>query len=409
MAALARGADPGVPTELPWVACVVRADGTVAAAAAMTCRVGFIWAMEPGKEGAGLVLGAALGPLLAARSRPPELDEDFVRAGLALDTASSPATPFGSPPGLARLIGAERVPLAADQGWAHDGAVRGESFASPTGELADLVALLGAGGVVVLTGAGISTDSGIPDYRGSGGALRRGHVPMTYQLFVRDPQARRRYWARSYMGWPAMAAARPNAAHNAVAALEDAGLVDGVITQNVDGLHTAAGSRAVVELHGRLDRIRCLGCADVLDRSAVHEALRLANPGWSAEAVAVNPDGDTGIDEAALAGFQLVDCPLCGGVLKPDVVYFGESVPRQRVAEATAMVERGRVLVVLGSSLTVYSGRRFVVAAANAGRPVAIVNQGATRGDDRATLRIDAPLAPTMRAVVAELLPGRGC
>lgn len=265
----------------------------------------------------------------------------------------------------------------------------------------ELAALLSAGGVVVLSGAGISTDSGIPDYRGSSGALRRGHAPMTYQAFVRDPEARRRYWARAFVGWPTMAAARPNAAHAAVAQLEGAGLIGGVITQNVDGLHTAAGSRRVVELHGRLDRVRCLGCAAVFERSQVHDAIRAANPGWSAGPVMHNPDGDAGLDEGALAGFRAVDCSFCGGVLKPDVVYFGENVPRPRVADAAAMVGCAQGLLVLGSSLTVFSGRRFVVAAAAAGVPVAIVNQGPTRADDRATIRIDAPLAPTLTAAVA--------
>ena len=260
--------------------------------------------------------------------------------------------------------------------------------------LADLV---GAGGVLVLTGAGISTDSGIPDYRGPDG-VQRGAAPMTYDRFVGSAQQRRRYWARSHLGWQRIAAARPNASHHAVASLQERGLLTGVVTQNVDGLHTAAGSRGVVDLHGRLDAVVCLGCGD--RRSRVEVALRLdaVNPGWRAAATAgeLRPDGDLDLADDLVAGFRVVDCRRCGGVLKPDVVYFGEPVPRDRFRRAVALVEASASLLVLGSSLAVGSGYRIVTAAAHRGLPVAIVNRGATRGDRHATIKLDTGLAPVL-------------
>ncbi|TXH40994.1 MAG: NAD-dependent protein deacetylase [Actinobacteria bacterium] len=264
--------------------------------------------------------------------------------------------------------------------------------------LADLVA---AGGVVALTGAGISTESGIPDYRGPNGAYSRGHKPMTLQDFTRDPEARRRYWARSFVGWRRFAAAQPNDGHRALAELEQRGLLEGVITQNVDGLHQRAGSRRVIDLHGRLEQIRCLACESRFPRDAVHAQLREANPGWQPSAVHANPDGDVELRDSDLVGFEGVDCARCSGPLKPDVVYFGESVPPERVAEATAMVLAASALLVLGTSLSVYSGRRFTRAAASAGIPVAVVNQGPTRADEEATIKLDAPLGPVLSALLA--------
>ncbi|MFF5175693.1 NAD-dependent protein deacetylase [Micromonospora sp. NPDC000089] len=262
-----------------------------------------------------------------------------------------------------------------------------------------LAALVGGGGVVVLSGAGLSTESGIPDYRGPSGAARR-HSPMTYQTFTRDPVARRRYWARSHLGWRMIARAAPNDGHRAVARLAAAGLVDGVITQNVDGLHTAAGSAGVVELHGRLDEVVCLDCGNHTSREEVDRRLREANPGFHAAAGAVNPDGDVELDDAQAAGFRVVDCGFCGtGMLKPDVVFFGETVPPQRVARCFGMVDGARLLLVLGSSLTVMSGRRFVLRAAKAGVPVVIANQGPTRGDGYARLTVDAPLGRLLPAL----------
>jgi NAD-dependent SIR2 family protein deacetylase len=252
---------------------------------------------------------------------------------------------------------------------------------------------------LVLSGAGISTDSGIPDYRGPNG--RRRHAdPMTFQRFVSSEAERRRYWARSHLGWSAIAEAKPNAAHAAVTRLQDAGLLAGIVTQNVDGLHTAAGARDVIDLHGRLDAVVCLGCG--LRRPRVEIALRLeaVNPRFRDAAAdgagTIRPDGDVALADDLVQGFRLVACRRCGGVLKPDVVYFGEAVPRDRFTAALSLVDRASALLVLGSSLTVGSGYRFVTRAAKQGVPVVIVNRGTTRGDHLAALRIDAGLADVL-------------
>ena len=264
--------------------------------------------------------------------------------------------------------------------------------------LADLIA---DGGALVLSGAGLSTDSGIPDYRGATGSLRR-HTPMTYQTFTRDPRGRHRYWARSYVGWRQIERARPNEGHRAVAALQQAGAVGEVITQNVDGLHQAGGARDVVELHGGLDRTVCLACGDVDDRAALDVRLRAANPGFRPDATdEVNPDGDVELPDDALDGFVMVGCLACGGgPLKPDVVFFGETVPRDRVDHCFSLVDRATSLLVLGSSLTVMSGYRFVIHAAKRGIPVGIVNSGPTRGDAKADLKVDAPLGLVLPELV---------
>ena len=267
-----------------------------------------------------------------------------------------------------------------------------------------LAQLVHDGEVAVLSGAGLSTESGIPDYRGPTGAARPSS-PMTYQVFTGDPMARRRYWARSHLGRQVITRARPNAGHLAVTALQAAGVVEGVVTQNVDGLHTAAGATGVVELHGNLDRVVCLSCGDLSARDVLAERLREANPGWSAEATGINPDGDVSLPDEALDGFHVVPCAVCGGVLKPDVVFFGETVPPERVAASFALVERSRVLLVLGSSLKVMSGHRFVLRAAKLGIPVAIVNQGETRGDPHAVLKLELPLGPALQALVAAVVP----
>ena len=269
-------------------------------------------------------------------------------------------------------------------------------------ELAELVR---QGGVTVLSGAGMSTESGIPDYRGPSGSLAR-RTPMTFQTFTGDPLARQRYWARSHLGWRGIARARPNPAHHAVAELQRAGLLTGLITQNVDGLHQAAGAAPVVELHGSLDRVRCLDCDDTLGRDELERRLHEANPHFAGLAEAVNADGDVELADETVNGFRIVDCQLCpGGVLKPDVVFFGETVPAPRVAHCFQLVERSRLLLVLGSSLTVMSGRRFVLRAAKLGIPVAIVNQGPTRGDGYAALTVDGALG-TILPRLAELAAG---
>lgn len=269
----------------------------------------------------------------------------------------------------------------------------------------ELLELVTRGGVVVLSGAGLSTESGIPDYRGPTGAARPA-TPMTYQVFTGSEQARQRYWARSHLGWRVIARAQPNAGHRAVAALQQQGIVDGVVTQNVDGLHQAGGATDVVELHGALDRVVCLRCGDVSSREALDERLRSANPGFAREVVPLKPDGDVDLED--VAGFHVVACAVCGGVLKPDVVFFGETVPRDRVDRTFALVAEASSLLVLGSSLTVMSGYRFVLHAAKLGIPVAVVNQGPTRGDAQATVRVDAPLGEVVPRLVDDLLRSTG-
>lgn len=277
------------------------------------------------------------------------------------------------------------------------------------GDTAALATMLGSGQAVVLTGAGISTDSGIPDYRGPTSARRR-HAPMTYQAFAADPAERHRYWARSYVGWPQIAGARPNAGHGAVATLQRAGLLRGIITQNVDGLHQAAGARDVVELHGALARVTCLGCGALAPRAGIQERLAELNPDLAARAATVvNPDGDAELPDDLVDAFRMTGCPSCGGgPLKPDVVYFGESVPRPRVEGCFDLVAGARSLTVLGSSLTVMSGLRFVHAARRAGLPVAVVATGPSRADDRAEVRLDAALGDVLPEVLRTLGLGSG-
>jgi NAD-dependent SIR2 family protein deacetylase len=269
-------------------------------------------------------------------------------------------------------------------------------------QVAELGRWVAEGGVVVLSGAGLSTDSGIPDYRGPSGSARRG-APMTYQAFTRDPVARRRYWARSHLGWRTIGDARPNDGHRAVARLQELGLIGGIITQNVDGLHQAAGARDVVELHGNLARIACLGCGELTGRAELASRLDAANPAFAGVASAINPDGDAELADESLDGFAVVDCRGCGGMLKPDVVYFGETVPPERVARSFALVAGARTLLVLGSSLTVMSGRRFVLRAARDGIRVAIVNRGVTRGEPYAGMVVDAPLGIVLPNLARDL------
>ncbi|MGY2876206.1 NAD-dependent SIR2 family protein deacetylase [Marmoricola sp. URHA0025 HA25] len=244
---------------------------------------------------------------------------------------------------------------------------------------------------LVLTGAGVSTDSGIPDYRGSGAPVR---TPMTLQQFRSGHTARQRYWARSFLGWSAMGTARPNQTHHLLARLEVEGRLTGLITQNVDGLHRAAGHRDVVELHGRIDHVVCLDCGDRTGRAALQERLTALNRAFTATDARVLPDGD--VDLAATGGFVVAACEACGGVLKPDVVFFGENVPAARVQHSAGLVEQAEALVVLGSSLHVFSGRRFVKQAHARGIPVVIVNRGVTRGDPLATIKVDAGCAATL-------------
>ncbi|MBB5911504.1 NAD-dependent SIR2 family protein deacetylase [Nocardia transvalensis] len=262
----------------------------------------------------------------------------------------------------------------------------------------DVAALIAGRRVAVLTGAGISTDSGIPDYRGPDSPPRN---PMTYQQFVGDSVFRQRYWARNHVGWRRMDGARPNSGHRALARLERAGVVTGLITQNVDLLHTKAGSRRVLDLHGTYARVRCLSCDALISRMTLAERLEAANPGFAEAAVTsgleVAPDADAVVTETD--SFRMVDCDRCGGMLKPDIVYFGENVPKPRVAAAYELVEEADVLLVAGSSLTVMSGLRFVRHAVKTARPVVIINRGPTRGDPLATLTLNAGCSPTLTAL----------
>lgn len=267
----------------------------------------------------------------------------------------------------------------------------------------ELIAALRGRRLAVLTGAGISTDSGIPDYRGPDSPPSN---PMTIQQFTSDPAFRQRYWARNHIGWRHMDQTLPNAGHRALAALEAAGVVTGLITQNVDRLHTKAGSRTVIELHGSYDRVICLDCRHTMSRAALAELLEAANPGFlerpeAVGGIAVAPDADAVVAETG--SFRVVDCPRCAGMLKPDIVYFGENVPKQRVLKALCMVDQADALLVAGSSLTVFSGFRFVRHAASLGLPIAIINRGPTRGDELATVKVDAGCSEMLALLSCEL------
>ncbi|CTP89537.1 NAD-dependent protein deacetylase [Xanthomonas graminis] len=247
----------------------------------------------------------------------------------------------------------------------------------------------------VLTGAGCSTDSGIPDYRDAAGDWKRAQ-PVTYQAFMGELATRQRYWARSLVGWPRFGHARPNATHAALAQLEARGQVELLLTQNVDRLHQAAGSAAVIDLHGRLDVVRCMDCERRLPREDFQQQLLQRNPHWATLQAGQAPDGDADLEDVEFAAFAVPACTQCGGVLKPDVVFFGENVPRERVAAAFAHLQQADAMLVLGSSLMVYSGFRFVQAAAKAGMPIAAVNLGRTRGDDLLSLKLAQPCAQAL-------------
>ncbi|MDO4232774.1 MAG: NAD-dependent protein deacetylase [Lautropia sp.] len=240
--------------------------------------------------------------------------------------------------------------------------------------------------LAVLTGAGISTASGIPDYRGVDGQWQRGS-PITYQGYMHDTALRARYWRRSFVGWPMLRTARPNAAHLALARWAHAGRISGLITQNVDGLHAQAGQPRVIDLHGRIDRVQCMDCGCQFSRDDIQARLQQDNPHWVKQQATQTPDGDADVDEAALPGFVAPVCPACGGMLKPDVVFFGESVPAARVRETEAIIADADALLVVGSSLMVYSGYRFARLAAQLGKPIALLTLGRTRADDLATHR----------------------
>ncbi len=252
--------------------------------------------------------------------------------------------------------------------------------------------------LAVLTGAGLSTDSGIPDYRGPGSINR---TPMFFQEFIKTAANQQRYWARSYLGYGRMNQAEPNLGHLSLVELERAGVLTGLITQNVDGLHRRAGSRGVLDLHGSIDRVICLDCGAVADRAAYQRTLAVLNPGFAAAGLELAPDGDVIFEETG--DFKVGPCAHCGGILKPDVVFFGESVPVPRVGQATKWVEQADCLLVAGSSLTVYSGFRFVRQAVKLGMPIVIINRGPTRGDQHATVTLNQGTSATLDALAREL------
>jgi NAD-dependent SIR2 family protein deacetylase len=242
----------------------------------------------------------------------------------------------------------------------------------------------------VLTGAGCSTGSGIPDYRDAEGGWKRDR-PVTFQAFTGDAATRRRYWARSLVGWRRFRRARPNDTHRALARLERRDGVELLVTQNVDRLHQAGGSRRVLDLHGRLDQVRCMNCEHRRPRDDMQDELLRLNPSWTHFDAPDAPDGDADLEGRDFSSFRIPPCPGCGGLLKPDVVFFGENVPRDRVAAAMASLERADAMLIVGSSLMVYSGYRFARAAALAGKPIAAVNLGRTRADELLSLKVALP------------------
>jgi NAD-dependent SIR2 family protein deacetylase len=285
-------------------------------------------------------------------------------------------------------------------------APRAESSASDLQALGGIRDVLAGLPLALLTGAGLSTDSGIPDYRGPDSPPRS---PMTYQEFVGDAANRQRYWARNHIGWSHLRRANPNAGHAAVALLEQRGLLTGLITQNVDRLHEDAGSVNVVDLHGRFDQVVCLECRRTYSRQLLAGVLEELNPDFLDHAtksglVEMAPDADATVEDLRLIrGFVVARCPACGGVLKPDFVYFGENVPKERVERAYAMVDEAEALLVAGSSLSVMSGLRFVRHTAKQGKPVVIINRGQTRGDDLATIKLEAGVSESLAWLAQEL------
>ncbi len=256
--------------------------------------------------------------------------------------------------------------------------------------------------LAILTGAGCSTESGIPEYRDDEGKWKH-RQPMQYADFVSVENKRRQYWAQSFAGWHKISTAKPNAAHRAIAELERYGFATGVITQNVDSLHMAAGSRNVIDLHGVLQRIRCLDCDAIDSRAAFQERLRVCNPDWSATITAIAPDGDARISTDSIRSFDIPGCLSCGGIVKPDVVFFGEPVPGSRVIKAKQILRQSDALLVVGSSLMVFSGYRFARYADEAGKPIAIVNRGTTRADTLATHKLTANCATLLSDTVSRL------
>ena len=254
--------------------------------------------------------------------------------------------------------------------------------------------------VFVLTGAGCSTGSGIPDYRDALGGWKRT-PPVNYRDFVEDPVVNARYWARSFIGWPIVSRAEPNAAHRALAGAQSAGWISRLVTQNVDGLHERAGSSEVIDLHGRIDQVVCLRCTAQYPRARIQQRLADGNPEWRGLSADAAPDGDADLEGRDFSRFRAPECEVCGGMLKPDVVFFGENVPRARYEQARVALEKSDALLVVGSSLMVYSGFRFARMAHEAGQPIALLNMGKTRADELASLKIEADCSATLQNALA--------
>jgi NAD-dependent SIR2 family protein deacetylase len=265
--------------------------------------------------------------------------------------------------------------------------------------LESLVELVAGRRVAVLTGAGVSTDSGIPDYRGQGASKR---TPMNISDFLNSERARKRYWAGAHVGWKSFSQAEPNAGHLAIAAMEQGGVIEGVISQNVDGLHRRAGNSHVVDLHGSLDRVVCLDCSQQFDRVSIEQQLSNDNP-WLDElsSIVLAPDGD--VDVSNYDELTIPACSVCGGVLKPDVVFFGEFVPAKIFSAAQSLIKRADALIVAGSSLAVNSAVRLVDQARREKMPIAIINKGMTKGDRKAALKLDGGTSPILTALAREL------
>jgi len=273
------------------------------------------------------------------------------------------------------------------------------SLARWQAKVAELRQRLAEGAVFVLSGAGVSTDSGIPDYRDDNGTWK-GREPIQYRDFVASDAVRRRYWARSMVGFPLMARAEPNSAHRAFAELEARNAISLLVTQNVDGLHRRAGSRSVVDLHGRLDEVRCLGCGALTARAELQSELVSRNGDFARVHASVRPDGDAELSDIDYQRFDVPDCGTCGGILKPHVVFFGENVPADRVTRSMAILEQAKLLLITGTSLMVFSGFRFARAAARFGVPIAIVNRGVTRADELAELKIEGNVGDVLSEAV---------
>jgi NAD-dependent SIR2 family protein deacetylase len=271
---------------------------------------------------------------------------------------------------------------------------------APSGDAADLRHFLERHErLFVLTGAGCSTDSGIPDYRDLDGSWKRPR-PVEFSPFMRDLAVRRRYWARSLIGWRSFGHAAPNAIHHALARLEASGRSGLLVTQNVDGLHQSAGSRRVIDLHGRLDRVACMSCHHATSRASWQRHLADLNVSWVELVAPVGPDGDADLDGIDFSTFVVPDCRRCGGIIKPDVVFFGESVPPWRHTQAMAALGAAEAMLVVGSSLMVHSGYRYALAAARQGKPIAAANLGRTRADHLLELKVSAPAGPTLDSAI---------